>query len=73
MRNAALGDAKQRNSDSYWIEPLRDGTCRLACRSEIDGVPLVAQFFIRQTLTKLLPQYFERLKSVIASRTQKEG
>jgi hypothetical protein len=69
LQIATLGDAKHRTSESHWIEPHPDGTCRL----EIDGVPRIAQFFVRQTLTKLLPQYFERLKSVIASRTQKVG
>jgi uncharacterized protein YndB with AHSA1/START domain len=64
-----LADARQRLSESYWIEPLPDGNCRLSGRTQIDGVPLVAQFIVRQTLSKLMLQYFEHLKSVIASRS----
>lgn len=61
-------DAKQRASESYRIEPLADGTCRLYVTNELDGMPRVGEFFARQTLKKMQPQYFERLKSVIASR-----
>lgn len=60
---------QQRISESYWIEPLPGGNCRLNSRAEIDGVPRIAQFFVHQTMTKSIPQYFERLKSVIASRS----
>lgn len=61
-------DTKQRASESYRIEPLTDGTCRLYVTNVLDGMPRVGEFFARQTLKKMQPQYFERLKSVIASR-----
>jgi hypothetical protein len=42
-----------------WIEQYPDGTCRLTCRTEIDSEPRIAQFFVRQMVTKLLPENLE--------------
>jgi len=53
--------------ESYRIEPLAEGTCRVHFTVEISA-PKVAEFFMRQQMKKAQPQNAERLKSVLASR-----
>ncbi len=66
--------AEVRNSfrESYRIEPLSEGTCRVHFTVEIGGAPKVAEFFMQQAMKKEQPQQAARLKSVLASQTQKE-
>ena len=53
--------------ESYRIEPLSEGSCRVHFTVEISA-PKVAEFFMRQQMKKAQPQNAERLKSVLASR-----
>ena len=54
--------------ESYRIEPLSEGACRVHFTVEVGNVPKVAEFFMRQEMKKAQPQNAERLKSLIASR-----
>jgi ribosome-associated toxin RatA of RatAB toxin-antitoxin module len=67
-------EASVRNSfrETYRIEPLSEGTCRVHFTVEVGGAPKVAEFFMQQAMKKEQPQQVARLKSVLASRTQKE-
>jgi Polyketide cyclase / dehydrase and lipid transport len=62
---------KQRIREHCRIEPLEDGNCRLCYLIEIDGLPQIAVFFVRQTMMKQVPKNFELLKSVLASQAWK--
>ncbi|MGI8553691.1 MAG: SRPBCC family protein [Dehalococcoidia bacterium] len=55
--------------ESYRIEPLSEGACRVHFTVEVGGVAKVAEFFMRQSMKKAQPQNAVRLKSVLASRT----
>lgn len=59
--------------ESYRIEPLSAGTCRVFFTIEVGNVPKVAEFFMGQEMKKSQPQSAERLKSILASRTQQAG
>ncbi len=54
--------------ESYRIEPLSGGVCRVHFTIEVGNVPKVAEFFMRQQMKKDQPQHAARLKSLIASR-----
>jgi ribosome-associated toxin RatA of RatAB toxin-antitoxin module len=58
--------------ESYRIEPLSEGVCRVHFSVEVDNVPKVAEFFMRQQMKKAQPQNAARFKSILASRTQEE-
>lgn len=59
------GEAKQPTIERYQIEDLADGTCRLHYRTEMDGVPEMAQHFVRQGMIKQIPDYVQRLTKLI--------
>ncbi|HEX7735967.1 MAG TPA: SRPBCC family protein [Ktedonobacteraceae bacterium] len=59
--------------ESYRIEPLSAASCRVFFVVEVGNVPRVAEFFMGQEMKKSQPQNVERLKSVLASRTQQAG
>ena len=61
-------EAKQPWRESYRIEQLSEGTCRVHFTIDVGNVPKVAEFFMRQEMKKVQPQNAARLKSVIASR-----
>ncbi len=65
-------EASVRNSfrESYRIEPLSEGACRVHFTVEVGGAPKVAEFFMQQAMKKAQPQQAACLKSVLASRTQ---
>jgi uncharacterized protein YndB with AHSA1/START domain len=63
-------EAKAPWRESYRIEPLSAGTCRVHFTVEVGGVPKVAEFFMQQQMKKEQPQQAVRLKSILASRTQ---
>jgi ribosome-associated toxin RatA of RatAB toxin-antitoxin module len=65
---AAPTEAKQPWRESYYIEPLSEGTCRVHFTIDAGNVPKVAEFFMRQEMKKAQPQNAAHLKSVIASR-----
>jgi hypothetical protein len=67
---ATPAEAPQSFRESYRIEPLAAGTCRVQFTTEIGGVPKVAEFFMRQSMKKEQPQIAERLKSVLAGQTR---
>lgn len=57
--------------ESYRIEPISAGTCRVHFTVEVGNVPRVAEFFMRQEMKKTQPQNAELLKAMLASRTQR--
>jgi uncharacterized protein YndB with AHSA1/START domain len=63
-----VGEAKQPTIERYQIEDLADGTCRLHYRTEMDGVPEMAQHFVRQGVITQLPDYFQRLTKIIEGK-----
>jgi len=69
---ATEAEAKAPWRESYRIEPLSEGACRVHFTVEVGNVPKVAEFFMRQQMKKAQPQNAARLKSVLASRTQEE-
>jgi ribosome-associated toxin RatA of RatAB toxin-antitoxin module len=69
---ATPADAKDPWRESYRIEPLSEGACRVHFTVEVGNVPKVAEFFMRQQMKKAQPQNAERLKSVLANRAQQE-
>ena len=60
-------EAPQSFRESYRIEPLSAGTCRVDVTLEVSA-PKMAEFFMRQAMKKELPQNAERLKSVLAGQ-----
>ena len=54
--------------ESYRIEPLSEGTCRVHFTIEVGGAPKVAEFFMQQAMKKEQPKQVARLKSMLASR-----
>lgn len=65
---ASPAEAKDPWRESYRIEPLSTGACRVHFTIEVGNVPKVAEFFMRQQMKKDQPQNAARLKSLIASR-----
>jgi uncharacterized protein YndB with AHSA1/START domain len=63
---ATPAEAQQPWRESYRIEPLSDGTCRVTFRIEVGNVPKVAEFFMRQEMKKAQPQNAARLKAILA-------
>ena len=53
--------------ESYRLEPLSAQSCRLHVTVEVGGAPKLAEFFMRQSLTREQAQAMERLKSVLAN------
>ena len=66
---ATAPEVQQLFRESYRIEPLSEGTCRVHFTVEIGGAPKVGEFFMRQALKKELPQNAVRLKTTLAGRT----
>lgn len=58
-------DEKQSFRESYRIEPISDISCRVHFTIQVDNVPKVAEFFMRQSMKKEQPQTAARLKSVL--------
>ncbi len=58
--------------ESYRIEPLSEGACRVHFTIDVGNVLKVAEFFMRSEMKKAQPQNATRLKTVLASRTQLE-
>ena len=67
---ATSDEASNPFRESYRIEPLSEGSCRLTITVEVGNVPKVAEFFMRQEMKKSQPQNAEHLKSLLASRVQ---
>ena len=67
---AAAAGAEQPWRESYSIEPLSEGACRVHFTVEVGNVPKVAEFFMRQQMKKAQPQQAASLKSILASQTQ---
>src|ERR1700680_3287528 len=67
---ATTAEAKDPWRESYGIEPLSEGACRVHFTVEVGNVPKVAEFFMRQAMKKDQPQNAARLKSILASRTK---
>lgn len=56
--------------ESYRIEPLSAGSCRVTFTVEVGNVPKVAEFFMRQEMKKSQPQNAEHLKSLLTNQAQ---
>lgn len=68
---ATAPEVRESFCERYRIEPISEGSCRLYVTVEVGGAPKLAEFFMRQTLTKDQAQAMERLKSVLANRALK--
>lgn len=58
-------DEKQSFRESYRIEPISDQSCRVHFSIQIDNVPKVAEFFMRQSMKKEQPRTAAGLKAVL--------
>lgn len=58
-------DEKQFFRESYRIEPITDKSCHVHFTIQVDNVPKVAEFFMRQSMRKEQPQTAARLKAVL--------
>jgi len=67
---AAPADAQAPWRESYRIEPLSEGACRVHFTVDVGNVPKVAEFFMRSAMKKEQPQNAARLKSILASQAQ---
>jgi hypothetical protein len=68
---ASEDGAQQPWRESYRIEPLSEGTCRIHFTIDVGTVPKMAEFFMRQQMKKDQPQNAARLRSLLATRGQK--
>jgi ribosome-associated toxin RatA of RatAB toxin-antitoxin module len=59
-------DASNPFRETYRVEPLAEGSCRVQFIVDVGNVPKVAEFFMRQEMKKAQPQNAERLKSILA-------
>ncbi len=64
-------DAPQAYRESMRIEPVSPTSCTVHFMVNIDGVPKVAAFFMRQSMKKALPNNARRIKEVLAERATK--
>ena len=64
-------DVRNSFRERYRIEPLSEGSCRVHFTVEVGGAPKVAEFFMQQQMKKEQPLQTTRLKSLLASQTQK--
>lgn len=64
-------EVSQSFRESYRLEPLSAGTCRISFTTQVGGVLKVAEFFMRQAMKKEQPQSVERLKAVLAGQPSK--
>lgn len=58
-------DEKQSFRESYLIEAISESSCRVHFTIQVDNVPKVAEFFMRQSMKKEQPQTAASLKAVI--------
>jgi ribosome-associated toxin RatA of RatAB toxin-antitoxin module len=65
---ASENSAQQPWRESYRIEPLSEGTCRVHFTVDVGNVPKMAEFFMRNQMKKDQPQNAARLKSLLAAR-----
>jgi polyketide cyclase/dehydrase/lipid transport protein len=63
-------EAKAPWRESYRLEPLSAGNCRVHIVVEVGGAPKVAEFFMQQAMKKEQPLQIARLRSILAHRTQ---
>jgi hypothetical protein len=70
---SSVDSAKQSWRESYRIEPLSERTSRVHFTTDVGNVPKVAEFFMRQQMTKDQVQNAARLRSLVARREQRTG
>ncbi|GIO30311.1 MULTISPECIES: SRPBCC family protein [Paenibacillus] len=58
-------DEKQSFRESYRIEPVSEKSCRVHFTIQVGNVPKVAEFFMRQSMKKELPQTAAGLRAVL--------
>lgn len=54
--------------ESYRVEPISEGSCRVHFTIEVGGAPKVAEFFMQSQMKKEQPQQVALIKSLLASR-----
>ena len=57
--------------ESYHIEPLSEQECRLSFQLELEGIPPVLTFLVRQVIATTMASSLERLQVVLATQGQK--
>ncbi len=62
-----LPDEPQEFRESIRVEPVSPTSCTVHFRTNVDGVPKVAAFFMRQSMKKTMPRNAQRIKDVLAS------
>jgi ribosome-associated toxin RatA of RatAB toxin-antitoxin module len=70
---ATAADASSPFRETYRVEPLAEGSCRVQFTIDVGNVPKVAEFFMRQEMKKSQPQNAERLKALLTSRVQQNN
>jgi len=61
-------DEKQYFRESYLVEPASEKSCRVHFTIQVDNVPKVAEFFMRQSMKKEQPKTAAGLKAVLSSQ-----
>ncbi|HEY4460830.1 MAG TPA: SRPBCC family protein [Pseudonocardiaceae bacterium] len=54
--------------ETMLVEPVSPTSCVVHFTTQVDGVPKVAAFFMRQSMKKTLPTNARRLKEVLAGK-----
>jgi ribosome-associated toxin RatA of RatAB toxin-antitoxin module len=65
---ATAPDAPQVFVETMLVEPLSPASCAVHFTLQIDGVPKVAAFFMRQSMKKTLPANARRITEVLAGK-----
>lgn len=60
-------EEKQYFRESYLVEPTSEKTCRVHFTIQVDNVPKVAEFFMRQSMKKEQPKTAASLEAVLSS------
>ena len=68
---ATADGAKDPWRESYRIEPLSEGACRVHFTIEAGNVPKVAEFFMRQAMKKAQPENAARLKTMLEGQASR--
>ncbi|GCE28099.1 hypothetical protein KDA_35830 [Dictyobacter alpinus] len=62
---------RPRARESYHIKPLSEQECRLSFQLELDGIPPVLTFLVRQVIATTMVSSLERLQALLAKQGQK--
>lgn len=62
---------RPRARESYHIEPLSEQECRLSFQLELDGIPPVLTFLVRQVIATTMASSLERLQVLLVRQEQR--